>query len=127
MGNDPSPLPEFEDLKCELYPKNAGQMWDEFTRHYEEYKDTYEGFEETIKKSIEITHDIAWEKCEDCWIDTSVKLPDFNNPDQTAFQQLAQKVKKALVKEGLDKKPEYVERSKHELEDIKFLGFENYF
>ena len=127
MGNDPSPLPEFEDLKCELYPKNAGQMWDEFTRHYEEYKDTYEGFEETIKKSIEITHDIAWEKCEDCWIDTSVKLPDFNNPNQTAFQQLAQKVKEALVKEGLHTKPEYVERTKAELEDIKYLGFENYF
>ena len=32
MGNDPSPLPEFEDLKCELYPKNASQMWNEFTR-----------------------------------------------------------------------------------------------
>ena len=24
-------LPEFEDLKCELYPKNASQMWNEFT------------------------------------------------------------------------------------------------
>jgi len=127
MGNDPSPLPEFEDLKCELYPKNATQMWNEFTRHYEEYKDTYEGYEEVIKNSIEITHDIAWEKCEDCWIDTSVKLPDFNNPDQTAFQQLAQKVKTALIKEDLHTKPEYVERAKAELDDIKFLGFENYF
>jgi len=127
MGNDPSPLPEFEDLKCELYPKNAQQMWDEFTRHYDEYKETYEGYEEAIKKSIEITHDIAWEKCEDCWIDTSVKLPDFNRPDQTAFQQLADKVKHAIVKEGLHTKTEYVERAKHELEDIKFLGFENYF
>ncbi len=127
MGNDPSPLPEFEDLKCELYPKNASQMWNEFTRHYEEYKDTYEGYEEVIKNSIEITHDIAWEKCEDCWIDTSVKLPDFNNPDQTAFQQLAQKVKTALIKEDLHTKPEYVERAKAELDDIKFLGFENYF
>ena len=127
MGNDPSPLPEFEDLKCELYPKNAQQMWDEFTRHYDEYKETYEGYEETIKKSIEITHDIAWEKCEDCWIDTSVKLPDFNTPDETAFQQLAKKVKSSLVKEGLHTKTEYVERAKSELEDIKYLGFENYF
>ena len=48
-------------------------------------------YEEKIKKSIEVTHDIAWEKCEDCWIDTSVKLPDFNNPTETAFQQLANK------------------------------------
>jgi DNA polymerase III subunit alpha len=127
MGSDPSPLPEFEDLKCELYPKNAQQMWDEFTRHYEEYNDTYSGYEETIKKSIEITHDIAWQKCEDCWIDTSVKLPDFNKPNETAFQQLAKKVKLALVKEGMNERPEYVERAKQELSDIKFLGFENYF
>jgi len=127
MGNDPSPLPEFEELKCELYPKNAQQMWNEFTRHYEEYKDTYEGYEQVVKDSIERTHDIAWEKCEDCWIDTSVKLPDFNNPDQSAFQQLAQKVKSALVREGMHTKPDYVARAKAELEDIKFLGFENYF
>jgi DNA polymerase-3 subunit alpha len=127
MGNDPSPLPEFEDLKCELYPKNAQQMWDEFVRHYEEYKDSYQGYEQIIKDSIERTHDIAWEKCSDCWIDTSVKLPDFNNPDQTAFQQLAQKVKKALINEGLHDKKEYVERAKMELADIKYLGVENYF
>jgi len=127
MGSDPSPLPEFEDLKCELYPKNATQMWNEFTRHYDEYKDTYEGYEEKVKRSIEITHDIAWQKCEDCWIDTSVKLPNFNKPNETAFQQLAKKVKTALVKEKLHDNPEYVDRAKSELADIKFLGFENYF
>ena len=112
MGNDPSPLPEFEDLKCELYPKNAQQMWDEFTRHYDEYKETYEGYEETVKRSIEITHEIAWEKCEDCWIDTSVKLPDFNKPDETAFQQLAKKVKAAMVKEGMHTEKRYLKRVK---------------
>jgi DNA polymerase III subunit alpha len=127
MGSDPSPLPEFEDLKCELYPKNAQQMWDEFTRHYDEYKETYNGYEQTVKDSIERTHDIAWEKCTDCWIDTSVKLPDFNTPEKSAFQQLAEKVKTAMVEEGMHEKPEYVERAKAELADIKFLGFENYF
>ena len=127
MGNDPSPLPEFEDLKCELYPKNAQQMWDEFTRHYDEYKETYEGYEEKIKRSIEITHEIAWEKCEDCWIDTSVKLPDFNKPGETAFQQLEKKVKAAMHKEGLHKEKRYRERVDSELEDIEHLGFENYF
>jgi DNA polymerase III subunit alpha len=127
MGSDPSPLPEFEDLKCELYPKNAIQMWNEFTRHYDEYEDTYKGYEQTIKSSIERTHEIAWEKCEDCWIDTSVKLPDFNTPESSAFQKLGKKVKDSLVKEGLHKKPKYVARAKQELEDIKYLGFENYF
>jgi DNA polymerase-3 subunit alpha len=127
MGSDPSPLPEFEDLKCELYPKNAMQMWNEFTRHYDEYEDTYKGYEQKIKSSIERTHEIAWEKCEDCWIDTSVKLPDFNTPESSAFQKLGKKVKDALVKEGMHKKPKYVERAKKELADIKYLGFENYF
>ena len=127
MGSDTSPLPEFEDLKCELYPKNANQMWNEFTKHYEEYKDTYIGYEEKIKESIERTYEIAWEKCEDCWIDTTVKLPNFNKPDETAFQQLAKKVKTALIKEGMHTKPEYIARAKHELDDIKHLGFENYF
>ena len=30
-------LPAFEDLKCELYPKNAQQMWDEFLESYPLY------------------------------------------------------------------------------------------
>jgi len=127
MGSKPSPLPEFEDLKCELYPKNAQQMWDEFTRHYEEYNVTYKGYEQIVKDSIERTHDIVWDKCEDCWIDTSVKLPDFNKPEESAFQQLAKIVKDSIIKEGLHTKKEYVDRVKQELEDIKFLGFENYF
>ena len=127
MGSDPSPLPEFEDLKCELYPKNAEQMWGEFTRHYDEYEDTYKGYEEKIKGAIERSYEIAWDKCEDCWIDTAVKLPDFNTPESSAFQKLGKKVKEALIKENLHKKPEYVQRAKSELEDIKYLGFENYF
>lgn len=127
MGNDPSPLPEFEELKCELYPKNAHQMWDEFTRHYEEYKETYEGYENLVKDSIERTYDIAWDKCEDCWIDKSVKLPDFNTPEESAAQQLAKKVKEALIKENLHTNKEYIERAAMEISDIKYLGFENYF
>ena len=55
---------------------------------------------------IERSYEIAWDKCEDCWIDTSVKLPDFNKPDSSAFQKLGKKVKEALVKENLHKKPE---------------------
>ena len=57
-----------------------------------------------IKASIERTYDITWEMCEDCWIDTSVKLPDFNTPESSAFQKLAKKVKTAITKEGLHKK-----------------------
>jgi DNA polymerase III subunit alpha len=119
-------LPSREDLKCELYPKNAAQMWEEYLLH----KDTfpfYEGTEEIVRDSIERTHDIAWQQCEDTWIDTSVKLPDFSKPGDTAFNQLLTQVKKGMVDLELHKKPEYVARIKEEMEDIKFLGFENYF
>ena len=32
-----------------------------------------------------------------------------------------------MIREGLGDKPEYVARVKEEMDDIKFLGFENYF
>tara|TARA_B100000131_G_scaffold323267_1_gene381190 strand:- start:1831 stop:5466 length:3636 start_codon:yes stop_codon:yes gene_type:complete len=123
---DQSMLPKEEDLKCMLYPKNAHQMWDEFKQSYAEY-DFYQGNEEIVRDAIERTHDIAWQKCEDTWIDTSVKLPKFGTPEKPAFQMLADLVKAAMIREGLASKPEYVERMKEEMSDIKYLGYEAYF
>jgi DNA polymerase-3 subunit alpha len=119
-------LPAFEELKCELYPKNAQQMWDEYLAHKDQY-DFYKGTELLVKESIERTHDIAWEKCEEVTFDSSAKLPSFNKPEQSAFNQLLDMCKKGLVELGLHTKPEYVERLKMELDDIKYLKFENYF
>ena len=128
MGSklDQSMLPKEEDLKCMLYPKNASQMWDEFKQGRDQY-DFYHGHEELVRDSIERTHDIAWEKCEDTWIDTSVKLPKFGTPEKPAFKMLADLVKDAMISSGLAKKPEYVERMKEEMSDIKYLGYEAYF
>ena len=119
-------LPAFEDLKCELYPKNANQMWEEYKKHAPDYE-FYEGKDQIICDAIERTHDIAWDQCEEVWFDESAKLPTFDQPGNSAFKQLVKRVKKALVDEGLHTNPEYVERTKMELEDIKYLGFENYF
>ena len=119
-------LPAFEDLKCELYPKNAQQMWDEFLNAYPTY-DFYKGNEELVKDSIERTHDIVWNDFEDAWIDTSAKLPTISVPNKTPFQHLCDLVKTALIDEGLHTNKEYVERAKYELSDIKFLGHEAYF
>lgn len=119
-------LPAFEELKCELYPKNAQQMWDEYLAHKDQY-DFYKDTELLVKESIERTYDIAWEKCEEVTFDSSAKLPSFNKPEQTAFNQLLDMCKKGLVELGLHTKPEYVERLKMELDDIKYLKFENYF
>ena len=123
---DQTALPKFEDLKCELYPKNASQMWEEFKKSYEQY-DFYKGSEEEVRDAIERTHDIAWQKCEDTWVDIKAKLPHLDTPDRTAFQQLADLVKEGLVREGLSDKPEYVDRAKMELSDIKYLGHASYF
>ena len=125
-GDSMPTLPAFEDLKCELYPKNALQMWEEFKQHENEYP-FYKGKEQLIADAIERSYDIAWDQCDEIWFDETAKLPTFDTPGNPAFNQLVKRVKDALKSEGLDKKPEYVERTKMELEDIKYLGFENYF
>jgi DNA polymerase-3 subunit alpha len=123
---DQSMLPKKEDLKCMLYPKNASQMWDEFKQGHNQY-DFYHGSEELVRDAIERTHDITWQKCEDTWIDTSVKLPHFGTPEKPAFRILSDLIKEAMICEGLADKPVYVERVKEELSDIKYLGYEAYF
>jgi len=119
-------LPKLEDLKCELYPKNAEQMWQEFQQGWEEYE-CYKGNEELVKNAIEKTYDIAWEMCEDTWIDTKVKLPVTDLPGKTTMQQLTELVKDALINENLADNPVYIARAKEELSDIKYLGHEAYF
>ncbi len=123
---EPKPLPTFEELKCELYPKNADQMWDEFSRHIDSY-DFYKGNEELVRDAIERTHDIAWQQCEDVWVDTKAKLPVFATPEKSEFQQLVDLVKTRMFEIGLHEKPEYMERVKEELSDIKHLGHASYF
>jgi DNA polymerase III alpha subunit len=126
IGVEPKPLPKFEELKCELYPKNAQQMWDEYLGRREAY-DWYKGTEDVVRTSMENGHDIAWNLCEEIWFDTSAKLPTFGTPEKSGFKQLVDLVKEGLVAEGLDKKPDYVARAKMELDDIKYLKSEDYF
>ena len=123
---DEQTLPKKEEMKCMLYPKNAMQMWEEFHLGYEEY-DFYHGKEELVKGAIERTHDIAWQMCDDTWIDTGAKLPHFGTPEKTAFSMLSDLIKDGLVREGFADKPEYIARAKEELSDIKYLGHEAYF
>ena len=119
-------LPKIEDLKCELYPKNAAQMWEEFSKEYPKY-DFYQGNEEIVRDSIERTHDLVWNNFEDAWIDTKPKLPRFDTSVRSEFQQLADLVKAGMIREGFENDPVYLERVKEELGDIKFLGHSSYF
>jgi len=121
----PKPLPSFEELKCELYPKNADQMWAEYLRHKPEH--SFYNDDEMIVNAIERTHDIAWQQCEDVWVDTKVKLPIHSFADETPFQHLVNLAKERLIAEGLSDNSVYIERLKEELSDIKHLGHESYF
>jgi hypothetical protein len=100
-------------------------MWAEYLRHKPEH--SFYDDDEMIVNAIERTHDIAWQQCEDVWVDTKAKLPVFDNAESTGFQQLVGLVKDKMGELGMHDKPEYVERVKEELADIKYLGHSSYF
>ena len=119
-------LPKKDELKALLYPKNAEQMWNEFLKRREKF-DWYQGQEDAVRTAIENGYDVAWDKCEQVWFEPSAKLPKFDTPEKTAFEQLRDLVKEGLKEEGLEKNPEYIDRARIELSDIKFLNFSDYF
>ena len=123
---DPSALPSSrEDLKCELYPKNAKQVWETYkstTADYDFYDDAF------VCDAIERTHDIAYEKIGDIHPDCSMKLPSYVIPkDKTADEALVEMSKRALLEKGLHQNQEYVERTISELKVIKEKDFAEYF
>jgi DNA polymerase-3 subunit alpha len=123
---DPESIPKSkEGLKCELYPKNAIQVW-------ETYKETGGGasfYEDTlVKEAIERTWHIAHEDIGDIQPDREVKLPSYVIPEgKTATQGLAQAVVEGLKKKGLQSDPVYVNRAKYELSIIRDKNFSEYF
>lgn len=123
---DPSMLPtDITQLKCELYPKNAEQMWDAYKKCCSEWS-FYDDAE--VRDAIERTHDIAHQVIGDPKPDTSVKLPDYVVPaGMTATKALIEAVKKGLKAKGLANKPEYLERIKYEMGVIRDRKFEKYF
>ena len=123
---DPSQLPQsIDDLKCELYPKNASQVWDSYhntTQTYDWYDD------DLVCDAIERTHEIAYERIEDIHPNTDMKLPSYTIPKgKSANEALIDAAKKGLVKMGLHTKKEYVAQLKHELRIIFEKEFAEYF
>lgn len=127
-GYDDDPLPKsVDELKCELYPKNAEQMWDEYLVHRDKY-DFYQGKDEIIKDAIERSHEVAHEMIEEIDPDKKVKLPSYTVPKgEKPMQALAKMAVEGLKEKGLDKNQEYVDRLKEELQMIKDKKFAKYF
>ena len=115
-------LPEPEDLKCELYPKNGDQMWESYQRYSDLQGVEYD--DDLVMNSITETHRIAFERIEDFMPDNEVRLPDFVVPEgATATQALARLSIDALRTMGLHENEEYIDRLKHELHTIDDRGF----
>lgn len=114
-----------EDLKCELYPKNAQQVWGSYVQTaagMDFYRD------EEILEAVERTWDIAHNLIGNVQPDTSPKLPTYVIPQgKTASGALVEAVKEGMRKKGLHTKKEYVERARYELEVIKKKNFSEYF
>lgn len=142
---DPNTLPQkVEDLKCELYPKNADQLWETYLEQKAAYPELYND-DQLICDAIERTHDIAHNLISDVSIDRSVKLPGIGrlieknaldklleastgiSEDDVAFKQLVQLAIFGLRNLKLNTNDVYINRLKYELETIKHLRFAKYF
>jgi DNA polymerase III alpha subunit len=124
---NPDAIPKSKDeLKCELYPKNAQQMWDEYQRS-KEGTDWYD--DEVVCDAIERTHDIAHSVIGEIPPDRSPKFPTrlLVPEGTTSFNHLISLCKVGMVKRGLQDKPEYIARLKEELGVIKVMKNSDYF
>ena len=123
----PSAVPQSkEELKCELYPKNAQQLWNTYQGDCGESYTFYD--DQLICDAIERTHDIVHEEMGDIHPDRTMKLPSYVVPkDKTAMQALLEACKAGLVKRGFADQPQYIERLRGELGVIKEKNFAEYF
>lgn len=113
------------ELKCELYPKNANQMWDT----YQSVKGNYDFYDDQIVcDAINRTHDVAHNFIDNISPDTKIKLPSSVVPKgKTDIEELMGLCKQGLKDKKLDKDPIYVNRIKHELKIVKEKDFSKYF
>jgi len=114
-----------EELRYELWPKNAGQLWDYYglcTAGMPFYDDS------VVCAAVERTHEIAFDVIGTIKPDKTVKLPKKLVPaGKTPFKYLVELCVDGMKKRGLQDKEEYVVRLKEELEVIKFLNVSEYF
>jgi DNA polymerase-3 subunit alpha len=124
---DSASLPNsVDELKCQLYPKNAKQLWDEYLLS-KEGTSFYD--DDVICDAIERTHDIAHHVIGEVPPDRSPKFADklLVPEDITAFNHLVKLCMDGMVKRGLRDDQSYVDRLKEELGVIKTMKNAVYF
>ena len=124
---------EVQELECELYPKNAEQMWESYKRYANECGASYD--DDIVLDSIKETQTIAFERIEDFLPDNTVRLPDFVVPSGYTEDEYL----KRLTTEGMfnilkeqnranrETARTYKERIDEELSVISERGFSKYF
>jgi len=144
---DPSIIPQkISELDCELYPKNADQMWSAYENYcIKEYPLIYnEEYHDLVCDAIERTHDIAHSSInEKITFDKSPKLPslakllDKNkleelkntglSEEEISFNELVDLTIKGLESKGKLNDSVYVDRAMEELDVIRHLKLSRYF
>jgi hypothetical protein len=132
-----------DELKSELYPKNAEQVWESYkktTKEFNFYND------DIVRKAIERTYDIAHDQIGTVEIDRKVKLPaisrivekpeldrlsaelgEGHDEDSLAFKELKKLAIEGLTFRKVSSKQNYIDRLKYELDIVKTLKFAKYF
>jgi DNA polymerase-3 subunit alpha len=115
-----------EDLKCELYPHSAEQIWAAYEKHF---KNPVFDTDEVVRDAINRTHDIAWQLIGDVNPDSSIKLPRYVPTDDapTPYKKLVNLCRQRLQEKGLLQKKEYFQRTLYELKIIKDKNIAEYF
>jgi len=115
-----------EEIGYELYPKNGDEMWESYRIYADNAKIEYD--DDLVLKSIEETHNIAFDRIEDFLPDNTVRLPSFVIPaGDTATSALVSFAFDGLSKRNLNDNPDYIQRLQHELDVIDDRGFSKYF
>ena len=111
------------DMDYELYPKNGEQMWQDYKKYSEEY--SYD--DELVLKSMEESHNIAFERIEQFFPDTTVRLPDFVVPAGRDEDDYLRDLSLGGLNHLRKQNSEYTSRINHELKVIADRGFSKYF
>lgn len=144
---DMSQFPQMvEELECELYPKNAKQMWDTYINNCvqgcpEVYNDP--SYHDMVCDAIERSHDIAHNYIDKIPFDRSPKLPSLDklvpinklhqakleglNEEEISFNELVDSTISGLTTRGLIEDTKYVDRAMEELDVIRHLKLPKYF
>jgi len=121
---------EVDEIGYELYPKNGNEMWESYKKYSDLCGVEYE--DELVKRSIEETHNIAFNVIERFIPDNTVRLPDFVVPAGISaddyLKKLAHDGLVSIFSLSMNKtSQQYIDRLDHELKIISDRGFSKYF